>query len=781
MTIPRSKFSEMSVQDVQAWFALGLKHLRLVVLLMCFASSLGLAFYVFKRPVYGARAHFRIKTEGRVLSQEDFFQDTSFFTILQKISKPYMVERIAARFGIEADYQTIRRRHFKKIRARKLPYSGQPGEKGVEVRVYAYSKDLAVQWLDRAFEVYYDEQARRRRDDRLKTIRDCQEEMDRMQAEMRAYTAKQEVFRERTDWDKICAEWNEYEGVPKRLKKVERRLDELRALRALLAADHLTTVERLSILASKQVFQAGPELGQMFSQTPDFVATRPVPLPGDEIGNADVPPVDAQTGLLEERQPLDSPPTDEFVVIPGMEAGPISGWEVFYQEKLILEKERANLGETYLSGHPKMRALVERLEEVESGLKDRYEAAIARLDWESFIYRQEEQELRRKLPRVEQVRLRYNAVMEQFIQLKYGKLPWGTKYSELLEKMSIAKMELDYGTAAPEEHQIEFLGYVKTPDLPVSPHRAKLMLACLFLGLVLSTAAVFVLEFMDRTVVLLESAESDLGLRGLGIVPLVPAVALPAECRLLTDGVVRTETHQRSLVETFRNIRANLMVNSQSGDNRQVIMVTSSLPREGKSAVSTNLSIALARSGKRVLLIDADARRGRLQGVLGAKGPGLVDVLSEGGDMESACRPTREENLDLMGSGRSGSKLPELLAGNRFADGLQALRLKYDHIIVDTPPVLGLSEATDLLPAVDGVLLVIWAKYTPISEVRASVSLLRANNANFCGFVLNRVDLTNSAYYYRYYYYRYYYYSDYYRRGYETKELPEHPIGTAEA
>jgi capsular exopolysaccharide synthesis family protein len=303
-----------------------------------------------------------------------------------------------------------------------------------------------------------------------------------------------------------------------------------------------------------------------------------------------------------------------------------------------------------------------------------------------------------------------------------------------------------------------------------------LLLAGLFLGLVLSTAAVYLLESLDRTVSLLDSAQDELGLRGLGIVPLVPAHALPPKCRLLTDGRIREEADQRSLVETFRIIRDNVLSCGSSTDARQVIMVTSSLPREGKSAVSTNLSMALARAGKKTLLIDADARRGRLQREMGLSGRGgLEDVLHGRLSMEAACIPTDQANLDLMGTGRAGSGLPELLSSSRFAEGLAALRQKYEHIIIDTPPVLGLSEACDLLPWVDGVVLVIWAKYTPMREVKASLELLRANRAKFLGCVLNRVDLSNAGDYYHYYYY-----SDYYYRSYHSKELPAPPPAPAE-
>ena len=631
----------------------GIKATRLVVLLASCRAWAGVL--CVQTTVYGAKALFRVKSEERVLSQEDFFKDTQFLTILSAVNKPYMVERIAATFGIKDDHKVVLRRHFKKLRAVRLPFKGEPGYTEIEVSVYAYSKELATQWLDRAFEVYYAERAARRRDERLQKIRECREEMSRMQAEMRAYAAKQDAFRERTSWDDIRAQWDEYESVPRRIREVQRRLTELQALRASLEKPNLTTVERLSLLASKGWRQTGPRIGQVFERVPSFEARRPVPLASELAEGVPAPAAPpagpAAAASIEDRKAAPQTGRDAFVVIPGMGSAPTDGWEILYQEKLFLEGERAELGKVYLAGHPKMRAVMQRLEAVESELRSKYDAALARLDWEVFVLGEEKRDLQRKLPQVEEVRQRYDAVMEQFVQLKYGELPWNEKYNQLLERMSIAQMELDYGSSAPEEVHVENLGYTQIPELPVSPHRGKLLVFCVFLGVVLSTAAVFLLEHFDRTIGLVESAEDELGLRGLGIVPLVPHRALPANCRLLTDRLISEESDQRSLIETFRIIRANLMSSGSATDHKQVIMVTSSLPREGKSAVSTNLAMALARAGKKTLLIDADARRGRLQRELGQAGRGLADVLHS----ESHHRSLQSYRTGEPGSCRHGA------------------------------------------------------------------------------------------------------------------------------
>ena len=777
MTTVRKKISQNGVESFQTWCANAFKQARLIVLLMCFSGILGLCYYVFRRPVYSGTTTYQEISTGKAITQEDMFKDGGLWAKIQGIQKPDVVEKIAGTFGIEGGYGRIMERHVRRIRV--TPHGWMSGSQypTYDVRIYAYSPELAEQWIERGLQIYDEERAVGRREGRLGEIRYCREEMTRMQAEMRAYAAKTDAFRERNAWDEICSEWAEYEEVPRRLAEVEGRMASLERLRTSLQDPTLTTVERLLLLPATGYAQGQPRVGQVFGARAPFGVMRPMPLASDvrEVTpDAEETAADAEVPFSDKLEEGGSTKSGRWVVLPGQELGGSSGWEALYHEKLFLDSQRAEIGKTYLPGHPKIRRLLKRLESVEASMKAKYDDAVKGIDWELFTLGESRKDLQRKLPKVEEVRQRYDALAVQFEALKYGKMPWGTKYADYAKRISIAKMQLEYGLTAPDDLRLQRVGFTTVPEWPVSPNRGKMLVFCVFLGLVLSTAAVFVLEFLDRTIFLLDQAQDDLGLRGLGIVPLVPQRVLPPACRLVTDRRISEESGQRSLVETFRIIRANLLSCGTSADDRQVIMVTSSLPREGKSAVSTNLSMALARAGKKTLLIDADARRGRLQRELGTTGQGLADVLQGSVSMEDVCSPTDVENLDLMGTGRSGSGLPELLASARFREGLAALRRKYDHIIIDTPPVLGLSEACDLLPCVDGVLFVIWAKYTPVREVQSSLELLRANNAKFFGFVLNRVDLSSAGYYYHYYYY-----SDYYYRSYQSKHLPAPPAESA--
>jgi capsular exopolysaccharide synthesis family protein len=193
-----------------------------------------------------------------------------------------------------------------------------------------------------------------------------------------------------------------------------------------------------------------------------------------------------------------------------------------------------------------------------------------------------------------------------------------------------------------------------------------------------------------------------------------------------------------------------------------VTMVTSAMPKEGKTVVSSNLAISFGQTGARTLLVDTDMRRGRLHRLFGLrKSPGLSDYLLEKVPLTEAIRSSGKENLWILSAGQHVESGTELLGSSKFGELMQKLRSEYDRIIVDTPPVLGLSETSVLQSQVDGVLFVIWSGRTPIRNMKTAVDILAANGANFYGFILNRLDLTATMNYYQYYYYSSDYYDSY--------------------
>lgn len=188
-------------------------------------------------------------------------------------------------------------------------------------------------------------------------------------------------------------------------------------------------------------------------------------------------------------------------------------------------------------------------------------------------------------------------------------------------------------------------------------------------------------------------------------------------------------------------------------------MVSSAMPREGKTTSAISLAIAIAQSGKKVLLIDTDLRRPRLHKAFKMRPPvGITSVLVNDVSIEDAVIDTEVPNLQLLPCGPIPPNPSELLHSQRFADLLQELRKRYDRIVFDTPPISAVTDALIISTHVDAAVLVVRWRTTLRVRARAILSQLRGLNAHIAGVIMNDVDITKD------HEASYYYYSGYYDR-----------------
>ena len=186
--------------------------------------------------------------------------------------------------------------------------------------------------------------------------------------------------------------------------------------------------------------------------------------------------------------------------------------------------------------------------------------------------------------------------------------------------------------------------------------------------------------------------------------------------------------------------------------------VTSSVPSEGKSTVSTNLAVSLAMAGSKVLLIDADIRRGHICKKFKIESvPGLVEFLHQKVSSDQVVKHTDVENLDLIPAGKLQKSPGELFLHPSLDVLLNEMRAKYDFIIMDSAPLLATDDTSNLARRVDGVLFVVRGAFTSIRFARESLKRLRTRKIPLMGLVFNRGYSTrNDSYYYYYDYYEYY-------------------------
>jgi polysaccharide biosynthesis transport protein len=298
------------------------------------------------------------------------------------------------------------------------------------------------------------------------------------------------------------------------------------------------------------------------------------------------------------------------------------------------------------------------------------------------------------------------------------------------------------------------------------------------LGTILGFAAIFFLEYMDRSVKTPEELERLTRFASLGVIPSASSMAprqatygqeygrgLPrlraVDAPDKTAGVeLIPHTDARSPVaEAYRAFRTSLLL--ASATSPKVIVITSSFAREGKTTTSVNLATVLAQMGKPVLLVDADLRRPRLQKVFqGKMNLGLVNYLAANIPFDDIIQPTEVPNLSVVLSGPIPPNPSELLASDRMKHLIEDVRSKYAYVIFDSPPVLAVTDAIVLAASADGVVLCVHGGQTPRELVQRSAEKLRQANIPVLGAILNNLDLHQYGYTYRKSYYDYYEMSD---------------------
>lgn len=210
--------------------------------------------------------------------------------------------------------------------------------------------------------------------------------------------------------------------------------------------------------------------------------------------------------------------------------------------------------------------------------------------------------------------------------------------------------------------------------------------------------------------------------------------------------------------ESYRTLRTNIQFSSTDAEI-QTIVVTSSGPGEGKSTTSSNLATVMAQSGKKTLLIDCDQRKPKLHKLFEISNEkGLSDYIVGEAKFDDVINCTEQEDLYLLTSGTRPPNPAELLASSRMKQFISMLKESFDYIILDTPPVMVVTDAQILAQYCDGCVLVVSSAEVDKQAAIKSKELLDKVNAKILGVVLNKLDTNNKGYYG--YYYQYYYSND---------------------
>ena len=273
----------------------------------------------------------------------------------------------------------------------------------------------------------------------------------------------------------------------------------------------------------------------------------------------------------------------------------------------------------------------------------------------------------------------------------------------------------------------------------VAPVLIQSVLFGLVFGLFIGVAGVAVAEVQDKSFKSPAEIRRRLGVPVIGHIPFLRDAAAEAGTPTGVEKALVAALRPKSVeAEAYRGVRTQLYFSTQ-GRGHQVIQVTSPNPGDGKSTLAANLAVSIAQSGKRVVLIDCDFRKPQVHKIfgLGKVEAGLASVVAGLAPIAKALRRSPVENLDLMPCGPRPENPAELLTSPKFQQTLADLKDAYDFVVVDTPPVLAVSDPTAVAPRVDGLVLVFrMTKYARPAAERTREQL-GAIGANVLGVVVN--------------------------------------------
>ncbi|MGA8617148.1 MAG: polysaccharide biosynthesis tyrosine autokinase [Candidatus Sulfotelmatobacter sp.] len=431
----------------------------------------------------------------------------------------------------------------------------------------------------------------------------------------------------------------------------------------------------------------------------------------------------------------------------------------------------AELSAQFGPSYPKVAQLTGQLKEIDAQILGETKKVAGKIRGQYMAALQRENMLHQALEKQKQEANKLNESAIQYSILKRDLDSYRQLYEGLMEKMKEAGV-----SAGLKSNNFRIVDVARVPTSPIEPNIPRNLAFALMLGLTSGVGLAFLLEGLDNTVRTTEQAQMISGLAPLGMIPLGSRTAReeasPKRLVIATSKeaveLVTQVRPQSQMAESYRALRTSLLL-SNLGAPPKVIMVTSALPQEGKTTTSINCAVVLAQKGIRVLLIDADLRRPSIHKTLGM-GPrsGLSNVLTGSATLQQAItRSSVLPNLSILPAGTPPPNPAELLASSNMRDVLEELRGQYDHIVVDTPPALSVTDAVVLSPRADAVVLVIRSGQTTKQALRRSRDILTQVNAKVAGVLLNAVDLSSPEYYY------YYEYQGKYSRYYRDDEWHE--------
>lgn len=347
----------------------------------------------------------------------------------------------------------------------------------------------------------------------------------------------------------------------------------------------------------------------------------------------------------------------------------------------------------------------------------------------------------------------FDKLPEQTIQ--YANLERERRANEKIYLMLLEKYQEALINEESQPNNVKIIDYGKVPSKPSKPNRFLIILIGLFVGLGLGYSFALLRNILDVSVKSPEELE-NIGISLIGWVPTFMRASRNGRHAPSEQELILAYNADSAPAESFRTLRTRLQFSKLEPEPIKTILITSSIPREGKTIISANLAASFSLSNK-VLLLDCDFRKPRLHNLFNQKRyPGICDFLFGTVSLEEIIRETKFENLSLVTCGTIPTNPAELIASKHMQNFLNSIKSKFDYIIIDSPPLATVTDAELLSSYSDGTVVVSLANKTRLDLLVNTIESLNKINDTFIGVILNNFDY-QAAYgsYYKYYYYYY--------------------------
>ena len=463
--------------------------------------------------------------------------------------------------------------------------------------------------------------------------------------------------------------------------------------------------------------------------------------------------LDRGQGSKPDSSPAVSADNNEPQGMPFSDVGPEGEYLKAKQQVQLLKAERDTLSKDLRPKHPKILKLNDEVVKQEKLIQLFRADAVEKLETRRNSIGKQMENLTGNIKEWETKALDLSQRLAQFNRIK-GKVD---RLKTLYDRLTNSLKDVDMSQVVDNGDQVSIMEQASQP-ISVRPGLMKGLLVGLGAGALAGFAILFLLDRIDDRMASFSEFQNHFTENVLG--------QIPKEKTAGKVTLLQPDDARHVFAESYRNVRSSIFFMPYDGPRPKTLLITSAVPNEGKSTISSNFAITMALSGAKTLLIDGDLRRGALREAFGVSSKiGFAEVLKQEVNWREVVVPTSYPNLSMLPRGSTLSQPSEHLLRESTDQFLREIYHQYDYIIIDSSPVLAADDTTSLAPKIDATLFVVRLSYTSARLTRKSLELLYNRQVNVPGVILNYVDTSLPEYYY-------YQYSEYYTPVADAEQLP---------